>query len=815
MIEGHAFDAVNLLQWRNATLDFATIDSLIASLEILPASPGLSRAPVAEDQKVLEAAARDEKVRRHAKTRADVERLWDVCQIPDYRKTSPAAHADLVLTVYGYILRAGRIPDDWIARQLASLDRTDGDIDALSGRINQVRTCTFIANRSDWLIDPEHWQGVARQVEDSLSDALHARLTQRFVDRRASVLMRRLRENTMLEAEVTSSGQVMVEGHHVGSLSGFCFTPDPLADGEEARTLNAAAQKALATEIEARARRVHEAVDEAFVLANDGVIRWLGEPVGKISAGDHILKPRVRVVADETLSGPQLEMARTRLDLWLGQHVKKLLGGLDDLETGEGLEGAARGVAFQIGEALGVLERSRVADEMKALPQEARGALRKLGIRFGAYHLYLPALLKPAPRALATQLWALQNGGLEAVTGLDEVAHLASSGRTSFTADPQVNRALYRAAGFRVCGERAVRVDILERLADLIRPAIAYRPGATVGDPPAGAADGDGFVVTVAMTSLAGCSGESFASILKSLSYASEQRPGPAITVPILPKASTQPIRPAPATVDAAPASESATEETESAEAEAPVETSEETVAHAEATPVENLEAAQEPETEAAPIEEAVETAAPEETPEETTEAPEAEDETATVAETEAVAEAPSEASPEVAEAAAAAAEPVLIEVWKPQRHQHARRREPGQDQQHRRHGPRRSHGAPHQPAGEARPVEGTPVEGSPVEGAPQDGARPERRQFDRPRRDDRRSEGGGKPRFEGNRPEGGREPRKFEGKFDGKRRDDQRTERPAPVEKRPQREKQADPDSPFAKLAALKAELEARNKKN
>jgi ATP-dependent RNA helicase SUPV3L1/SUV3 len=820
MIEGHAFDSVTLLQWRNATLDFSTIDSLIASLEILPTSPGLSRAPVAEDQTVLEAAARDEKVRRHTKTRADVERLWDVCQIPDYRKTSPAAHADLVLTVYGFVLRAGRIPDDWFARQIASLDRTDGDIDALSGRINQVRTCTFIANRTDWLIDPEHWQGVARQVEDSLSDALHARLTQRFVDRRASVLMRRLRENTMLEAEVTSTGQVMVEGHHVGSLSGFCFTPDPLAVGEEAKTLNAAAQKALATEIEARARRVHEAVDEAFVLANDGVIRWLGEPVGKIAAGDHILKPRVRLIADESLSGPQLEMAQTRLDLWLAQHVKKLLGPLDDLEIGDGLEGAARGVAFQIGESLGVLERSRVAEEMKSLPQEARGALRKLGVRFGAYHLYLPALLKPAPRALATQLWALQHGGLESVKGLDDVAHLASSGRTSFAADQLVNRALYRAAGFRVCGERAVRVDILERLADLIRPAIAYRPGATVGDPPAGAADGDGFVVTVAMTSLAGCSGESFASILRSLSYASEQRPGPAITVPILARASTQPIKPAEsAPVVEAGADESVTEasetpadvEAEAATEAAPVATPvEEPLAQAEAAPVEDVVEAQEAQTEA--IAETPEMA--QETPEEVSEvvaeaAPAAEVEIAVVAETEGGAL----ASAEVAEATPA--EPVLIEVWKPQRHQHARRREPGQDQQHRRHGPRRSHGAPQQPAVEGQPVEGqaqTPQqEGAPQEGARQEGARQERRQFDRPRR----SEGGGKPRFEGNRSEGGREPRKFEGKFDGKRRDDQRGERPVQAEKRAPREKQADPDSPFAKLAALKAELEARNKKN
>jgi ATP-dependent RNA helicase SUPV3L1/SUV3 len=825
MIEGHAFDPVALLQWRNAKLDFSTIDSLIASLDATPDSPGLSRAPPAEDQIVLEAASRDEKVRRHTKTRADVERLWDVCQIPDYRKTSPAAHADLVLTVYGYVLRNGRIPDDWFARQIDALDRTDGDIDALSARINQVRTCTFIANRSDWLIDPEHWQGVARQVEDSLSDALHARLTQRFVDRRASVLMRRLRENTMLEAEVTSTGQVMVEGHHVGSLTGFCFTHDPQAVGEEAKTLNAAAQKALATEIEARARRVHEAVDEAFVLANDGVIRWLGEPVGKINTGDHILKPRARIIADETLTGPQLDQVQARLDIWLAQHVKKLLGPLEDLEIGDGLEGVARGVAFQIGESLGVLERSRVAEEMKTLSQEARGALRKFGVRFGAYHLYLPALLKPAPRSLATQLWALQHGGLEAVKGLDEVAHLASSGRTSFAADQQVNRALYRAAGFRVCGERAVRVDILERLADLIRPAIAYKPGTTPGDPPAGAADGDGFVVTVAMTSLAGCSGESFASILKSLGYANEQRPGPVITVPLLPKAAIEPIKPvqsapeaAPETADAAPETAEAAAEGE-AQAEAPAEV-------AEAAPVEGTEA----EAQTAPTE-AVEAAAPEEIAE--APAPEAQveaQETAAAPEAEVEAPVEAEAAPAADDAEAAVeveatgetetaeveadetpaepAEPVLIEVWRPQRHP---RRQPGQDQ-NRRQNFRRPQGAAQRggaPTGEA-PAEGQAS--APQEGAPQE----PRRSFDRPRRDDRPREGGGeggKPRFEGKRPDG---PRKFEGKFDGKRRDDQRSgggERNF-VEK-PRREKVADPDSPFAKLAALKAELEAKSKKN
>lgn len=816
MIEAHAFDPVTLLQWRNAALDFSSIDALISSLDRLPETPALTRAPTSEDQIALEFLSRDEKVRRHVKTRADVARLWEVCQIPDYRKTSPAAHADLALTIFNFVVRNGRIPDAWLASQISTVDRTDGDIDALSARIAQARTYAFLANRNEWLHDPEHWQGVSRQVEDRLSDALHARLTQKFVDRRASVLMRRLRENAMLEAEVTATGQVMVEGHHVGSLQGFCFTPDPQAGGEEAKTLNAAAQKALAAEIEARARRVHEAVDDAFVLANDGIIRWLGEPVGRISAGDHILKPKVRLIADENLSGAQLELAQNRLDLWLAQHVKKLLGALEELEIGDGLEGVSRGIAFQIGEALGVLERSRVADEMKGLPQDGRAALRKFGVRFGAYHLYLPALLKPAPRALAALLWALKNGGLETVKGIDDVAHLASSGRTSFAADQTVNRGLYRAAGFRVCGERAVRVDILERLADLIRPAIAYRPGVTPGEPPAGAADGEGFVVTVAMTSLAGCSGEAFSSILKSLGYASESRPGPAITVELLAKAPTEPVKPAEiSSTDGEAVSDDAAEGAPATNEDAPA-AQEDAPAVTEDAPAATEDA---PVVEAAPVE-----APTSETPSETVAA---ETEAETPSDSEAVApqaeaEAPVESDAEAVVVAAdaeieaagdeatpeaqatetaepeAPAEPVLIEVWKPQRH-HGRRND--QHQNRRPGGGRNFGGRPHQGQGQGQQANRpAPQAGEgAVEGA---------QNAERPRRDDHQ-----KPRFEGRRDGARKFEGKFEGKFDGKRRDD-RGDRPQNFEKRPPREKQADPDSPFAKLAALKAELESKNRK-
>ena len=525
-LESHTFDSVKVLQWRNSKLDFSSLGALQVSLALSPTHEALTRAPIAEDLRVLDHAARDGEVRDMAHGAAAVERLWDACQIPDYRKIAPAAHAELVTTLFGFLMQRGRVPDAWFAAQVAQADRTDGDIDTLSTRIAHIRTWTFAANRPDWLADPEHWQGITRGVEDRLSDALHERLAERFVDRRTSVLMRRLRENTMLETEITKSGEVVVEGHPIGRLAGFQFAADSASAGPEGKALRAAAQKALAGEIDARAAKLSHAPDEQFVLASDGSIRWLGEPVGKLTAGDDVLRPRVRILSDEHLTGASRDVVQARLDLWLKAHLEKLLGPLFALASAEDVTGIARGVAFQLTEALGVLERHRVAEEVKGLEQAARATLRKYGVRFGAYHLYLPNLLKPGPRALAVQLWALKEATPD-TKGLDEVPHLAASGRTSFPADKEVPKALYRVVGYRVCGERAVRVDILERLADLIRPPLAWRPGSPASKPP-GAVEGGGFAVTVNMTSLTGSSGEDFASVLRSLGYRMEKRVKPA-----------------------------------------------------------------------------------------------------------------------------------------------------------------------------------------------------------------------------------------------------------------------------------------------
>lgn len=754
-LENHTFDPTRVLQWRNPDLDFSSLGKLRDSLAEQPREHGLVRAPMGEDVAALELLARDDDIQAFARSRAAVERLWQICQVPDYRKVSPRTHADLVGQLYRFLMKDGAIPADWFARHLSAMDRTDGDIDTLSNRIAQVRTWSFVANRPDWLKDPEHWQGVARQVEDKLSDALHERLAQRFVDRRTSVLMRRLRENTMLEAEITATGDVTVEGQHIGHLHGFHFVPDPQADTGETKTLRNAASKALAGEIEARADRFAEAPDTTLVLSNDGTIRWMGDPVARLEPGDKLFEPRLRILSDEQLTGPARDKVDARLRAWLRAYVVRLLGPVIELETNAELAGLARGIAFQVGEALGVLERAKVLNEVRSLDQEARAALRKAGLRFGAYHLYLPALLKPAPRILAAQLWALQNGGLDQ-RGIDEIAHLAQSGRTSIPVDPEIAAGLYRAAGFRVCGGRAVRVDILERLADLIRPAIAYRPGVTPGEPPPGAADGEGFVPTVSMTSLVGCAGEDFAMILKSLGYAVERRPGPAITVPLAPapQAAEAPA-PTAGEGDAAPA-ENPEAPAESAPEATPV-LAEETGAVAQTIPEEAVQSVQEA------VAEAMAADAPAEN-------------------------APAEPQGDVASASGAVeapAEPEMIEVWR----QHRRHHEGG----HARHGrdrdARNREGRGRPERGDRRPRQGE--------------GKGERPSGERPQRQERREAQG-----EGGRPQN-RPPR------GPGRQDDRRGPRPDNRREggHERREKQPDPNSPFAKLMALKAQLEDSKK--
>jgi ATP-dependent RNA helicase SUPV3L1/SUV3 len=816
-LESHSFEPVRMLQWRNSDLDFSSLGALQASLAMMPPEPGLTRAPVAEDILVLEHAARDEEIRALASKREAVERLWDVCQVPDYRKIAPAMHAELVVTLYGFLMREGKIPVDWFSSQVAQADRTDGDIDTLSTRIAHVRTWTFVANRPDWLADPEHWQAETRNVEDKLSDALHERLTERFVDRRTSVLMKRLRENTTLETEIQKNGEVVVEGHVIGRLDGFSFAPENSTGGSDAKALQAAARSALAGEIEARAAKVAQAPEREFVLSSDGALRWAGAAVAKLIPGDDVMRPRLRLIADEHLSGAPRESVQLRLDLWLKTYIERVFGPLFALAAADDVTGISRGIAFQLIESLGVLERQRVADDVKGLDQGARATLRKYGLRFGAYHIYLPALLKPAPRSLAAQLWALKHEHPE-VKGLDDIQRLASSGRTSIPVDTETPKSLYRVAGYRICGERAIRVDILERLADLIRPALSWREGAS-GPKPPGAFDGNGFTVTGAMTSLTGASGEDFASILRSLGYRMERRPKPA--EPETPVAAEAEKAETPADNDttAVAASEEAPALTPEAEPVAETPPSEDVAAAIpdEPQPTASLlpenTFASPPEQDESPAADDAPAAEQDVTEEQVGAAPNAAEEHPAQAE-----QTPSSVESAEMPAVADAAEPALIEVWRTGR--------PSGQRNRRDAGKRRRR--PDQPAQQQPQTEGQPVAASaeaPAADAPtpaegdRTGGRP------RHRRDRDRGEGENRDRPQqqrADRPERKDRPDRDKRPPRGDRSDRPRRDRDRD-ENRPgrtwssgndRRGKEADPNSPFAKLLALKEQLEANKER-
>ncbi|QYA13764.1 MULTISPECIES: helicase-related protein [unclassified Rhizobium] len=744
-IEGHEFDMVKVLQWRSKDLDFASIAALRASLEDAPRVQGLTRALPAVDQQALEYLSRDLEIVDLASNPARVEKLWEACALPDYRRITPAQHADLIAALFSDLVRYGTVKEDFLAEQVHRADRTDGEIDTLSARIAQIRTWTYVSNRPGWLADPTHWQEKTREIEDRLSDALHERLTKRFVDRRTSVLMKRLRENAMLEAEISVNGDVFVEGHHVGQLTGFRFTPIAGTEGPDAKAVQTASQKALALEFEARAARLHAAGNGDLAISADGLVRWLGDPVARLSGSDHVMRPRVILLADEQLTGNARDHVAARIERFVNHHISTILKPLDDLQRAEDLQGLAKGLAFQLVENLGVLFRRDVTEEVKSLDQDGRASMRRYGVRFGAYHIFVPALLKPAPAELITLLWALKNDGLDK-PGYGDLIPVLAAGRTSVVTDPGYERMFYKLAGFRFLGKRAVRIDILERLADLIRPLLQWKPGQA--SRPDGAYDGRRFTTTTAMLSILGATLEDMEEILKGLGYRADSvKAEEAVAFLAQQDAAAAP---------AAPAADAVAEKADHDDADA---ASDEPAKETEAV---TQEAAPAADVSAEPV--AVATEAAEAT--------------------------------EAGAVAAEAAEPKPVLLWRLGGRNDNQQRQGGRG-----HGDRRGQ------QGEGRGHQGNRRGGEQAAG---EGGRDRR-----DGRDNREARGGdkgprgnregGRPQHQGNRGERG--DRQERG--DRNDRNNRGASQPLRFEaKPPRKEKPIDPDSPFAKLAALKEQM-------
>ncbi len=461
-VESHSFPPLEELVWRNAELDFSDVDALLASLLAPPPRPGLVKGRDATDLETLMALAREPDIRARVTTRGLTRLLWDACQVPDFRKLADDSHTRLCARIFGHLVQDGVLPTDWLAGQIAGLSRADGDIDTLMQRLSNVRVWAYVAARPDWVGDAAHWQAETREVEEKLSDALHERLTARFVDRRATHLLRRLEaaETEELLSAVTAQGEVVVEGHPVGHVAGFGFTPDPISVGQERRLVMRAARRALRQEMPRRVAALAAAPDAAFGFDDDiggaatgRMIVWDGAPVAKLQRGARLVRPLVHVLESEFLDGSQRDRIRQRLQAWLDALVRGELAPLFAAEAAAEAQPALRGPLHRLIEAGGVVPGAAEEPVEPAL----RASLKALGVRAGRFALFIPALLKPRATVLRGRLWALHHGVPPPTP--------ATRGAVSMTPPADWPVGYAEAMGWIAAGPMLIRLDVAERVA--------------------------------------------------------------------------------------------------------------------------------------------------------------------------------------------------------------------------------------------------------------------------------------------------------------------------------------------------------------
>ncbi len=490
-VEGHRFAPLRSIYWRNDALDFFSPLALLGSLEEKPKKPFFVRMRHADDHRALALLVRDSETMALARGAEAVELLWEVCRIPDFQSVMSEGHADLLARIYRALRSpAGRIPEDFLASHLEDIDRTDGDVETLLGRIAAIRTWTYISHRSAWVPDPRFWQERARAVEDRLSDALHERLTQRFVDRPGVVIARY--DPSELVTSVAPDGEVLVQGLRAGALDGFRFVPER-SPHEGARRLLAAANRALRGLVGERVQALETDGDEAFQIGPSAELLWHGAAVARLVPGEGTLSPRVDVLPAELLDPPLRERIRRRLVAWIEAHLRDSLGPLLELRK-SAAAGAARGIVFVLAEGLGSVRRRDVAEQVAALTRADRKTLARFGVTLGRLTIFLPALLRPAQIRLRARLFAVRRGG---------PATPGPQGEPSVPLDPALPSAFYIACGYQPAGRRAVRVDRLDRAAAMVARLSRTGP----------------FVAPRELASLVGCAETEVSGVLSGIGY--------------------------------------------------------------------------------------------------------------------------------------------------------------------------------------------------------------------------------------------------------------------------------------------------------
>jgi ATP-dependent RNA helicase SUPV3L1/SUV3 len=465
-IEEHRFRPLDWVYWRNAELDFTDVRALIASLERKPDDPMLRPAPEAIDLAVLKLVAEDPAIVSRKGVQA--RRLWAVCGLPDFRKVGPMHHSRMVRRLFSYIGEGGHVPHEWFAAEVARLDNMSGDIEALADRLAGVRSWAYIAHRPDWLNEPAKWAERTRQVEARLSDALHERLTQRFVDRRTAVLVRDIgaRGADILPMTVTAEGEVSIGPEPIGHLTGFDFRVDPSARLADKRLLLAAAERRLGEELDRRANALIDAPDETFGLMADEAgglaVAWDRNVLARLAPGRSLLEPALRTArALDRLSADRRTKLRARLERWVEAQIRHHLRPLETLAaaaTDPASSPGVRALAAMLADAAGVLPRKAALSAISHLEHADRQALHKLRVRLGPLDVFVPPLLKPAAQHWRAALLAVRQG--------QTMPALPAAGAATLSADADPRGA---ALAYRRAGRTWVRIDLADRLASHAR----------------------------------------------------------------------------------------------------------------------------------------------------------------------------------------------------------------------------------------------------------------------------------------------------------------------------------------------------------
>jgi ATP-dependent RNA helicase SUPV3L1/SUV3 len=457
-LEAHQVPRLEHLYWREGEPDFASVDALVASLETKPHAEVLRAAPEATDLAVLKRLAEEDWVRTRVRSPRAVARLWAACGLPDFRKLGVDPHTRFVGRLFGHLSEAnGHVPHQWFADEIARLDNMGGDVETLAGRIAAARSWAYIAHRADWLEDPVHWAERTRAIEEKLSDALHASLTQRFVDKRTTVLLRQIgADASNLPVTIGPEGEVSVEEHPLGKLEGFRFTVQAEARAADKRMLLAAAEKRLAGEYRKRGEALIEAADDELTLvprpSQGNSVAWRGHVVAALQPGANLVRPKIVLDrALDVLDPPARNAVQARLDAWFAGQIARhlpVLARLDAASRDPAAGSPLRALANAVLDAGGLLPRRAAAALIEGLDGDGRKRLRTIGMTIGTLDLFAPNLLKPAAARWRRALMGLAEAPAEGATVL---------ARNTPGAD--------LSHGFRPLGAQAVRVDLVERIA--------------------------------------------------------------------------------------------------------------------------------------------------------------------------------------------------------------------------------------------------------------------------------------------------------------------------------------------------------------